>query len=212
MALFKSSYIRAAAVLAAVFLLLWFAGLVLYSERVPTSVVDESTRTDAIVVLTGGSERINTGIDLLAAGVAERLFISGTGPLVSAEDLIETDRPNRTSLLARMSIGAEAEDTLGNATETAAWADENGVTSIRLVTAAYHMPRSLRELSQAMPNVEIIPHPVFPEQVKMDWWRYPGSAGLLGREYTKYLVTTARLWITQRFSNDASSSNGANPS
>lgn len=212
MSLFKSSYVRAATVLAAVLILLWFVGLNSYAESVPNSVLDKTSQTDAIVVLTGGSGRISTGIDLLSGGMAERLFISGTGPFVSAKDLVGPERPNRASLLARMSTGAEAEDTLGNATETAAWVNQNGITSIRLVTAAYHMPRSLRELAQAMPDVVIVPHPVFPDQVKMDWWRHPGSAGLLSREYAKYLITSLRLWVTQGLNGETPKSSGAKPS
>lgn len=195
MAALSSSRVRRALLLFAVALLLWLIGLILYARDVPTTVKDTTTKVDAIVALTGGSGRIAAGIDLLAAGMAEQLFISGTGPMVSAADLIREDRPDRETLLKRMSIGAEAEDTTGNAIETAAWARANGVTSIRLVTAAYHMPRSLLELEQAMPNIRIIPHPVFPDQVKMDWWRYPGSAGLLSREYTKYLLANLRLWF-----------------
>lgn len=211
MTLMKSSYVRAAVVLCTALALLWIVGLISYSKDVPDVVADATTRTDAIVVLTGGSERIDTGIDLLAAAMAERLFISGTGPSVSASDLIGADRLNRAALLAKMSVGAEAEDTWGNATETAAWADRNGIMSIRLVTAAYHMPRSLKELARAMPDVEIIPHPVFPDQVKMDWWLHPGSAGLLGREYSKYLVASLRLWITQGLDNRKSNADGAKP-
>lgn len=206
MALRTLTKIRNTLVLFFLALLLWLSGLMSYAGMVPTSVLDSTTKTDAIVALTGGSGRISTGIDLLAAGLADHLFISGTGPAVSAEDLIGTDRPDRQTLLNRTSIGAEAENTTGNATETAGWARENGVKSIRLVTAAYHMPRSLRELEQAMPDIRIIPHPVFPDQVKMDWWRNPGSAGLLGREYTKYLLAGTRLWLTETFSLQGTSS------
>ncbi len=44
-----------------------------------------------------------------------------------------------------------------------------------------------------MPELEIVPHPVFPEHVKQrDWWRWPGSASLIISEYNKYLVALAR--------------------
>lgn len=192
-----------------VVLALWLAGLIAYSTQVPSSVSDQTTRTDAIVALTGGSGRVSTGIDLLAADMADQLFISGTGRDVNAEDLISRERPDRDTLLTRMSVGAEAESTWGNATETAEWAKQNGIRSMRVVTAAYHMPRSLKELRHAMPNMRIIAHPVFPEQVKKDWWRNPGSAGLLAREYTKYLLASLRLWSTDTLS--FSNSEGAKP-
>ena len=191
-----SKGLRATFVVLSLLALLWAIGLISYAQRVPESVANENEQTDAIVVLTGGSGRIDAGVDLLAQGRAARLFISGVAPSVNIAALIATDEPGRDALLANISTGTEAEDTPGNAIETAKWARINDVSSIRLVTAAYHMPRALSELRYAMPGIEIIAHPVFPEQVKADWWRYPGTASLLAREYTKYLFSTMRNWLS----------------
>jgi uncharacterized SAM-binding protein YcdF (DUF218 family) len=58
------------------------------------------------------------------------------------------------------------------------------------------MPRSLLEFERAMPEIEIVPHPVFPEQVKQQhWWAWPGTAALLMNEYLKYLAALARPLI-----------------
>ena len=174
--------------------LIWFVGLINFADRIPTESTESNEKTDAIVVLTGGSERIATGISLLSAGAAERLFISGVGSAVNVDTLLSADLPNRNALVAKVILGTEATDTLGNATETAAWVNTTDLKSIRLVTAAYHMPRSLREFQRALPDIMIIPHPVFPEQVKRDWWRYPGTASLLTGEYIKYLFSGIRHW------------------
>ena len=192
----RSGTPRAIIVALSLLMLLWGVGLISYAQKVPISVTDETALTDAIVVLTGGSGRIDTGVELLALGRASRLFISGVAPSVNVADLIASDEPSRDALLANISAGTGAEDTPGNAIETAKWAKRNNVNSIRLVTAAYHMPRALSELRYAMPGVEIVAHPVFPEQVKADWWRYPGTASLLAREYTKYLLSTVRMWLS----------------
>jgi uncharacterized SAM-binding protein YcdF (DUF218 family) len=94
---------------------------------------------------------------------------------------------------------AAADDTRGNAVETAAWIREQGFGSLRLVTANYHMPRSLLEFRHAMPDIEIVPHPVFPENFKQDeWWLWPGSASLLASEYSKYLVALLRTTFAGR--------------
>jgi uncharacterized SAM-binding protein YcdF (DUF218 family) len=64
-----------------------------------------------------------------------------------------------------------------------------------LVTANYHMPRSILEFSRAMPNVTIIPNAVFPVNFKREnWWMWPGSASLVIGEYTKFLLA----WIRHR--------------
>ena len=70
-------------------------------------------------------------------------------------------------------------------------------TSLRLVTASYHMPRSLFEFRRAMPGIRIIVHPVFPEGFKhTDWWLWPGSTGLILSEFTKYLMALVRIELS----------------
>jgi uncharacterized SAM-binding protein YcdF (DUF218 family) len=169
----------------------WGGGLLWFASTMPADVDDRTTHTDAIVVLTGGSERIETGLILLADGLADRMFVSGVGEQVKPGDLLSRTRlPGE--LAERVVVGKAASDTPGNAAETADWARAHDVHSIRLVTAAYHMRRSLLEFHAAMGNVTIVPHAVFPPNVKTDWWRWPGTARLIAGEYTKYVLTWAR--------------------
>src|SRR3546814_80724 len=91
-----------------------------------------------------------------------------------------------------ITLGRAATDTMGNAEEAAKWMRERGFHSLRLVTAHYHMPRSQRLFVHAMPEVTIVPHPVFPAAVRADsWWRWPGTTRLLTQEYVKYLAALA---------------------
>jgi uncharacterized SAM-binding protein YcdF (DUF218 family) len=91
-------------------------------------------------------------------------------------------------------LGTQAQNTIGNARETAKWIEENEIDSIILVTAFYHMPRSLAEMQNADPEVFIIPYPVFPDGVYVEqWWRGPGSARLLATEYLKYVAALTRF-------------------
>jgi uncharacterized SAM-binding protein YcdF (DUF218 family) len=70
---------------------------------------------------------------------------------------------------------------------------QQGFKSLRLVTAWYHMPRSLLELNRAMPEVEIIAHPVFPDEVsQVHWWASRSTVLLLASEYGKYLAVLLR--------------------
>ena len=67
-----------------------------------------------------------------------------------------------------------------------------GFSSLRLVTASYHIPRSRVEFRRAMPTARMIAHPVFPRSVHIDeWWRWPGTTALLIGEYSKYLIAVA---------------------
>ncbi|HLO78897.1 MAG TPA: YdcF family protein [Magnetospirillum sp.] len=176
-----------------------FLGFLWFVATLPTRVDDLTTRTDAIVVLTGGSERLSTGLTLLQDGLAPRLFVSGVHRGVDLGDLLKQARPPQGELPGVIVLGHAADDTVGNASETAQWVGREHVASLRLVTGAYHMPRSLVEFRHAMPGVTIISHPVFPDTVKShEWWRWPGTAALLATEYSKYLAAEIRQWFLPR--------------
>ncbi len=170
----------------------WLAGLVWFTAQLPTAVDDPTGATDAIVVLTGGSGRVIEGFELLAAGRARKLLISGVNPGVDMQELLRFSQRSPAELECCVTLGYQASSTFGNAIETARWMRESGLRSLRLVTAAYHMPRSLLQFRRAMPEIDIIPHPVFSEHFRQDdWWRWPGSATLIVSEYSKYLVALA---------------------
>ncbi len=178
---------------AALFLGIWLVGLLWFAKDLPVSVAAPARATDAIVVLTGGSRRVHQGLELLAQRRAKKLFISGVYRGVDVRELLSVSQQSPADLDCCIALGYEADSTRGNARETADWMREQGLGSLRLVTAAYHMPRSLLEFRRAMPKIEIVPHPVFPEHVKQrDWWRWPGSASLIISEYNKYLIALAR--------------------
>lgn len=178
----------------AVVIALWVAGLFQFASLVPRQVADPSTRTDAIVVLTGGSRRLGEGLELLSRGLAEKLFVSGVYQGVDVRKLLRIVRRNPQELETQIGIG-NATNTAENALETMAWMQAREYRSLRLVTAAYHMPRSLLEFRYAMPAVILVPHPVFPENVKQErWWAWPGTGSLMIGEYNKFLLAWSRHW------------------
>lgn len=172
---------------------LWSVGLIRFARAIPDDVADSNTATDAIVVLTGGSERLAAGLRLLAEHKGERVFISGVHPGVPVGDLLRVAGASASGGDPRIEMGHGARDTAGNAEETAAWVRQRGYRSLRLVTGNYHMPRSLLEFEHALPDARVIPNPVFPSRVHQDsWWRSPGTATLIISEYNKYLLAIAR--------------------
>lgn len=179
-------------------LLSWIAGFLSYADALPAAVEDSTSPSEAIVVLTGGTSRINTGLSLLFNGTADKLFISGVYKGVEVRELLESHQAAPEKVACCIVLGYQADDTRGNAAETRQWVRANNIGSLRLVTAAYHMPRSLLEFRHSMPEVKIIPHPVFPPHVKQqDWWLWPGSRGLIFSEYNKYLLAQLRIWMTR---------------
>jgi uncharacterized SAM-binding protein YcdF (DUF218 family) len=151
-------------------------------------------QAQAIVALTGGSmERLSTGVRLLEERKGERLLISGVNRIVTDQEMYNAIGVDPELGRCCIDLGRSAEDTLGNASETAAWARERHYTRIILVTDDYHMPRSQAELSLAMPEAEIFPYPVRTRWTDPTLWRSDlGAAARLGAEYVKYLVIRGR--------------------
>lgn len=178
--------------------LAWAGGLVGFVAMIPSEAGDVTTTTDAIVVLTGGSERLEEGLRLLANGQAQKLLISGVHQEVDLDELLHSLPAQEPAIAADeaaccIRLGHSADNTAGNAREAAEWMAAERFASLRLVTGAYHMPRSLLEFRRAMPGMAIVPNPVFPPKVKRDaWWRWPGTTSLLIREYHKFLVAVLR--------------------
>jgi uncharacterized SAM-binding protein YcdF (DUF218 family) len=176
---------------------LWLGGLVAFATAIAgLTPADPGRTTDAIVVLTGGSERLPVAFDLLEEGRAHKLYISGVYRGVDVRELLQRSGQPPGELECCIELG-HADDTDGNAVESAAWIAREGFQSVRLVTANYHMPRALIEFRRRVPEVTIIAHPVTPHQVHMEaWWRWPGTASLLTVEYNKFLAAWLRSWLT----------------
>ncbi len=165
---------------------LWFLGEVASAEMTAES------PTDGIVVLTGGALRLDEAATLLTQGKARRLLVSGVSEQNSAETMRGRLGLDAALFACCVDLGYQARDTIGNAGETAEWAAHYGMTSLRVVTAAYHMPRSLAELHFAMPAMRLVPHPVFPQKA------FAGGAlpaVTMPLEYLKYIGALVRLRI-----------------
>ncbi|HWD56949.1 MAG TPA: YdcF family protein [Stellaceae bacterium] len=170
---------------------LWMGGLIWFVESSLTMAADPSVETDAIVVLTGGRLRLEAGLDLLGAGRARKLFVSGVNPHVDRIELMRVAGHSGDSDIDRVVIGHAADNTLGNARETALWMRREGYRSLRLVTSWYHMRRSLLEFARAMPDARIVAEPVFAGHAE-GGEHWIEVALLTVSEYDKYLATLVR--------------------
>jgi uncharacterized SAM-binding protein YcdF (DUF218 family) len=183
----------------AALILLWLGGFGWFVASSYLIRADSSNTTDAIVVVTGGRQRLETGLELLSAGKAKKLFISGVNQHVDRDELLHTLGPLPENAACCIILGHTADNTFGNARESAEWMHEEGYRSLRLVTSWYHMRRSLLEFARAMPRVMIVPHPVYAHHVDPErWWSWHGAPLLVLGEYDKYLFTWAlpllQLW------------------
>ena len=124
--------------------LLYLLGYALFAVLLPRPADERAT--DAIVVLTGGSGRLERGFDLVQRGVSRRMMISGVNRTVRPVELAEAYRVDPRLLDCCVVLERESFDTRSNADEVARWVDRRHLRSIRLVTNEVHMPRARYEL------------------------------------------------------------------
>jgi uncharacterized SAM-binding protein YcdF (DUF218 family) len=184
----------------------WVVGFFLFVGNIKISweeLVSENQevmqRTDAIVTVTGGSERIRHALFLLDNDMADKLFISGVNKEVKLSELLTLhgySKEKQQLLSSRIELGYSAEDTIQNAEEISSWVKKNGFKSLRLVTSNYHIRRAYLELHHELPNVKIISHGVVPINIRIDrWWNYPSTRSLLISEYNKFIAANIRIML-----------------
>lgn len=171
--------------------LLWLSGFVWFGQKINGYDHNHGEHTDAIVVLTGGRNRIAEAIKILNEDMAEHLFISGVEKHTSMPDIA---RSLQTEILSpeKIELGYNASNTIENAREIKEWIEKNNIKSIRLITSNYHTPRSLAELKAYNLPITIIATPVYSEKVARHWWNSWGTFKLIAGEYNKYLVVICR--------------------
>jgi uncharacterized SAM-binding protein YcdF (DUF218 family) len=184
-----------AAALIAVFVAVVFAlGFLWFAMQVPTSEVRLTRDADGIVVLTGGSSRVNDAFELLASKRGRRLLITGVYPATNRGEISRVMPEYEQLFNCCVDLDRTAVNTLGNAIGTRRWAEAQGFRSLIVVTSAYHMPRALSELAHQLPGVELVPYPVVSERMRSEpWWSHAGTAKLLFSEYVKYIVAAIRM-------------------
>ena len=170
-------------------IVVWVCGLILFVGRLPNAAASPEAPTDAIVVLTGGSGRLEAGLDLMQAGWARALFVSGVYETVDVRLLLDVFQRQVPEIACCIELGYTAGNTRGNAAETNEWVRANQMSSVRLVTSTYHMPRAMLEFRRTLGDITLVAHPVAPVTHRLEeWWYRPRTFRLVAWEYTKYLL------------------------
>lgn len=175
-------------------LMIWGLGLLAFTGRVDQSTpAKEPPVADGVVALTGASNlRLEAATKLLEEGKGQRLLISGVNREATRADVQTVTKAVKPIYDCCVDLGFAAANTVGNARETAEWAKSKSYKSLIVVTADYHMPRSMLELRAAMPQVELYAYPVKTDLNAHRWWRTSISARRMIVEYCKYLAILGR--------------------
>ncbi|HEY3777397.1 MAG TPA: YdcF family protein [Rhizomicrobium sp.] len=168
---------------------LYLVGFAVFVAKLPTA-APRAVHADAVVALTGGEDRLDVAVALFEHGIGRRLLITGVYPYMT-KSLLKPLLHGGPRFDCCVDLGFAATNTHGNAMETAGWARAHGYHSLIVVTANYHMPRSLEEFSAAMPGVKLVPYPVPEIATAKRWWLDPGAIRALQYEYAKFLGSFA---------------------
>ena len=176
-----------------VVLTLWVLGFLAFAAYLFNLSYKAPVKADIIVVWTGGAERVTTALELLEKQYADHLFISGVNADVSAKSVL---KGVPATLMQKIDLGRNAENTHENALETAEWVKDK---TILFVTSLYHMPRSLLELKTQVKGATVFPYAVTPKRVDTTWI-HTTNASQIFVEYNKFLAAALRIYIKELLS------------
>jgi len=194
----RKGWLKFTAFMVGLTLFIFAAGFVTFAYKVdnlrpPLNI----TKADGIVVWTGkGGGRLETGADLLRRNKGERLLISGVNAKTSLDAIKDLVILPNARAECCIDLDYKAEDTIGNARETASWAKALSYEHIILVTSAYHMPRAEIEIGAAAGRIKITAYPVInPDGSK--WYADKVRFKRLFQEYGKLLLSYLRSPATK---------------
>ena len=173
----------------------WLVGLLYFVSLIPDTPNVSDKKVHAAIVLTGGSKRVAHGFEQLSGGLADELFISGVNDETTPEHVVKQLKQKISAeLSSKVTFGYKARSTIGNAEEVVSWINKQRIGSIRLITANYHMPRSLQEFAFVLPeSAVVVPDPVFPDGFDISRWLVDSnSLRLVMSEYHKFLASHLR--------------------
>ncbi|MFC3050455.1 YdcF family protein [Kordiimonas pumila] len=160
-------------------LIAWVLGFGFFMTQLPDIVPEDGLSADAIVVLTGGAGRLETGARLMEKRAAKRMLISGVHPDVTLNELPAISGVSPDIFACCVDLDYIADSTFNNAREAAVWARQNDYKKLVIVTSDYHMPRSMSVFRRAMPEMDMVAFPVKTKTSPLG----------IAKEYTKYLIT-----------------------
>ncbi len=172
--------------IAAFLLLLYALGFVLFAFTLGRPAPPSLAASDAAVVLTGGSGRIEQGMAVLRAAQAKRLLVAGADPSVTKADLARRLGSGSARLLqCCVDLGSESVDTRSNAEEAGRWLATHHFRSVRLITSDWHMRRARYEFEQGLGGRYVL---------RTDAVRTAPRFLTLFGEYNKYVLRRLAVW------------------
>jgi uncharacterized SAM-binding protein YcdF (DUF218 family) len=145
---------------------------------------------DAILVLTGGENRIAAGFRAWEEGKGKELFILGAGREATLSSILPAGTEISPAQLLRIHIEGWSENTLENAFSAKSAVVSRGYREVIIVTSDYHVPRAYLAMRKILPpDISISVSPVVSNwRRKGAWHRLPRLFLVEGWKYWGYLL------------------------
>ena len=179
----------------------FFIELNSFKERILTLQKDPINLSSNVVILTGGTNRIKEGFEVIykldKKSISNlKVLVSGTGKGFSKLSLQEKLNPGFDLRLIEccVELDSVSQNTYSNAIETSKWVSKNNIEEILLITSNYHIPRSILEFQNKMPNLKILYYPIIPKKHQINkWLKSFETFSLIFIEYCKYIIANVRI-------------------
>ena len=179
----------------------FFIELNSFKERILTLQKDPINLSSKVVILTGGTNRIKEGFEVIykldkKSITNLKVLVSGTGKGFSKLSLQEKLNPGFDLRLIEccVELDSVSQNTYSNAIETSKWVSKNNIEEILLITSNYHIPRSILEFQNKMPNLKILYYPIIPKKHQINkWLKSFETFSLIFIEYCKYIIANVRI-------------------
>ena len=179
----------------------FFIELNSFKERILTLQKNPINLSSKVVILTGGTNRIKEGFEVIykldkKSITNLNVLVSGTGKGFSKLSLQEKLNPGFDLRLIEccVELDSVSQNTYSNAIETSKWVSKNNIEEILLITSNYHIPRSILEFQNKMPNLKILYYPIIPKKHQINkWLKSFETFSLIFIEYCKYIIANVRI-------------------
>ncbi len=121
-------------------------------QSIAMNVWTEDQAADCAVVLTGGPNRLNEGLDLLAQGRVKKLIVAGVNPGSRFEEIFPKAYYYGSISKEDIILERRSQTTFGNAEQSLSIVEALNCRDILLVTSYVHMYRSLRTFKASYPR------------------------------------------------------------
>ena len=172
---------RAASLIALIYAL----GFLFFALTLGKPAAADAAPTEAAIVLTGGSGRIEHAISVIQDHKAKRLLVAGADPAVTKADIARRVGGSRRVLSCCVDLGSESVDTRSNAEEASRWLAKYRFKSVRLITSDWHMRRARYEFRKILGKR----YRIVTDAVRSE----PSFLTLFG-EYNKYVLRRLAVW------------------